>query len=152
MKSKYIVIGIILLLFASVGILINRNVQKENELLWYRNQINERFISSLSLASANFAADYEGNLDDKTFSYNYKDAIANISNASQLVAFSDYNNTNKVLNNTLHTLYKLMGQDENIQEVKSNFNLLYENLLNLSRNPNDIESTEKLNDFITSFN
>lgn len=152
MKSKYILLGIIILLFATVGILINKNVNQKNELQWHKNKVDNSFISSLSLAATNFATDYEGNLEDKTFNYNYKDAIANISNASQLVLLSDYNNTNKSLNLTPCTLYKLMEKDENIQEVESNFNLLYENLSNLSRNPNDINATEKLNDFITSFN
>lgn len=152
MKSKYITIGIIVLLFAVIGISINKNMNQKNELQWHKNQVDNSFISSISLAATNFATDYEGNLEDKTFNYNYKDAIANISNASQLVLLSDYNNTNKSLNLILYSLYKLMEQDENIQEVESNFNLLYENLSNLSRNPNDIEATEKLNDFITSFN
>ena len=114
MKGKNIVIGIIFILFFSLGICINKNINQKNEFKWYKKQVNNSFTSSLSLAATNFATDYEGNLNDKTFSYNYKDAIANISNASQLVHLSDYNNTNKSPNLTLHTLNKLMEQDENV--------------------------------------
>lgn len=74
----------------------------------YNNQINDSLISGLSLAATNFATDYEGDLEDKSFNYNYKDAIANISTASQLVILSDYNNTNKSLNLTLHTQFLVL--------------------------------------------
>lgn len=151
MKINNIKIGVIIILAFSVIILSVVNINRKDEFVNYKNRINDSFLSTLNLASSNFTTNFEGDLESELFNYNYKDAIANLAMASQLVIFTDYTNINKSLNLTLYNLYKIMEQDKNRQQIESNFNLIYKNLMILCQNPNDISATENLNAVIKTF-
>jgi len=109
---------------------------------WQQTNANLEVKEDLSIASASFAGNSLTIEINKNYYYNQ--AISKLASASSVFQFTAYNKNNSGLLVTLDNLCNLMKQDEYKEIIIQKSKLIYEDLIQLSLNPEDKEATGNL--------
>jgi hypothetical protein len=144
MKEKRVLLFIIILLLFSIAALSVKYIKLSDEYSRRQDNANEALKSSLSLAMAGFALDFDSSSDESYKQYSYNEAMTNLALASKLAALTTYIDKNNYLDVALLNLYKLMEQNIYEKTVMKKSKLIYDNLSRLSKNPTDTEATDNI--------
>lgn len=107
-----------------------------------QTNINAVFKRDLSTARNLFAESFLTN--EYSVNYNYNQAQSQIASAFQLFQFTTYADSNNGLMEPLDNLSNIMMRDEYKEIVMKKSNLIYQDLSQLTINPDDKQATEKL--------
>ena len=107
-----------------------------------QTNINAVFKKDLSAARNLFAESFLTN--EYSVNYNYNQAQSQIVSAFQLFQFTTYADSNNGLMEPLDNLSNIMMRDEYKEIVMKKSNLIYQDLSQLTINPDDKQATEKL--------
>lgn len=143
MQKKRISMVLIIVLSITLIIMSFKYKSLLEEHNWQQTNVNSGVKGDLSIASSLFAGNSLTSENGKD--YYYKDAISKIASASQLFQFSTYNSG---LSGTLENLCTLMKQDEYKDTIIQQSKSIHEELLKLSRNPEDKQATDNLDNLV----
>ena len=119
-----LVIALIIISVKYINLLVENN--------WQQTNININFKSTLSIGTSAFPG-------------NYNEAMSEISSSALLFQFTTYSKNNNGLGTTLNYLCYIMNQNQYKEAVMQKSKIIYDDLLQISINPEDKQATENLN-------